>query len=108
MRPSLRNESLQVAIERCRDCRERCERHLARVDRGGGVDPNVADTLRCVALLSMIAERLETSDSPPLELIEATIELARDLPEDDCGCAAACAVAGDALGDWLDSGFERG
>lgn len=107
MRSSRRKESLQVAIERCRDCREPCERHLARGGRGGDVYPDVADALRCAALLSMIAERLETAESPPLELIEAAIELTRDLPEDECGCAAACAVTGDALADWLDSGFER-
>lgn len=107
MRASLRYESLQVAIDRCRDCREPCERYLARLDPERGLDPNVSDTIRCTALLSMIAERLDAADSAPWELIEATVDLIRDLPEDACGCAAACAAAADALADWLDSGFER-
>lgn len=107
MRQSLRNESLQVAIERCRECREPCDRYLAQVDPERGIDPSFSDTLRSVAVLSMIAERLEVADATPLELIEATLDLVRDLPEDGYGCAAACAAAADALGDWLDSGFER-
>jgi hypothetical protein len=96
-----------MAIERCRDCRESCERYLARLDPERGVDPNFSDTIRCTALLSMIAERLDTADSIPWELIEATVDLVRELPEDAYGCAAACAIAADALADWLDGGFER-
>lgn len=101
------NGTLDGVIERCHACREVCDRYVAKLYAGGEPDRTRLETTRCVALLSMIAERLEADGNPPIELIDSTIELARELPDDDAGCAAACRDAADALGEWLDGGYER-
>lgn len=107
MCPQIGNGTLDCAIERCRVCREICDRYVAQLYARGEPDPTRFETTRCVALLSMIAERLETDGDPPVELIDTTIELARELPDDDAGCAAACRQAADALSEWLDGSYER-
>ncbi len=77
--------------------------HIAHLENRASVAP----ILRCVAFLSVIADTLEADAEISSELIGAAIELARDLPDDDAGCAEACRAAADALSEWLDGSYER-
>jgi hypothetical protein len=96
-----------VAIARSRACRGPCEDYLARIDSVDGNDRGFSDTLRCVAMLSLVADRLETDDDLPIDLIDSAVELARDLYDDRFGCAAACQAAADSLSELLDGRYER-
>ncbi len=99
--------TLPVGIARSRACRGPCEDYLALVDSVSGYDRGFSDTLRCVALLSVIADRLEADGSLPIDLIDTAVELARDLYDDRFGCAVACQAAADSLSDLLDGRYER-
>ena len=96
------NGTLKNVVALCRACGEACEARLAQSRPGSPVDPAFAATLRCVALLTMIGERLEADEHCPSEIIEATIDLVRELSPDDFGCATACEAAADALQAWLE------
>jgi hypothetical protein len=100
------NDILHV-VELCRVCSEACDRYVTRLAADGERDPRFLDTIRCIALLSMIADRLEEVDHAPVGLVDVTIELARELPNDEFGCAAACQAAADALSARLDSAYEH-
>ena len=107
MLPPLGNGTLHNLVEKCRACRAACERFLDQLAPAKGYDPTFSDTLRCVALLSVIGDRLDAAEAFPTELVDAAVELARELSEDAFGCALACQVAADALEHWLDGSFER-
>lgn len=108
MAPRTGNDTLGRMIRVCRGPRVPCDRYLDWLSHHDEQEHKTPfDTLRCVALLSMIADRLDLGDQRPIDLIDATIELARDLPEDLFGCAAACNAAADALSEWLNSACER-
>jgi hypothetical protein len=72
-----------------------------------GSGPETPDTIRCVALLTLVANRLELGGERPIDLIDAVIDQARDLPEDAFGCASACNDAADTLSEWLNSGYDH-
>jgi hypothetical protein len=42
-----------------------------------------------------------------MDLIDSTIDLACDLPDDAFGSAAACQAATGVLSEWLNSVYER-
>lgn len=102
----LRNGTLQAVVASCRACREPLRQYLARRDAGAPRGQSFADTVRCVALLSVVADTLERGDYCPTQLIDTSIELAAELLEDMSGCAAACQAAADALSDWLEGSYE--
>ncbi len=106
MRPETENGFLE-AVELCRISAEACDRYISRLAADGERDPRFMGTIRCVALLSMIADRLEEDNSAPVGLVDMTIELARELPHDEFGCAAACQAAADALSARLASTYEH-
>ena len=101
------NGTLATLVERCRDCRELCENYLAELAPSAEARAAAAPTLRCVAFLSVIPDTLEASEECPTQLVDAAIELARELPDDHAGCAQACRAAADALSDWLDGSYEH-
>lgn len=110
MAPLGENGTLGLVVDCCRASRDCCEPYLAQLNTEGRAEASarLAETTRCVALLSMIADRLELDGECPTEPIDVTIELARDLPDDSFGCAAACRTAADALSEWLDGAYQRG
>ncbi len=100
--------TLKTVIEACCTPRAPCGCYLewlSHQDEQERLSP--FDTFRCVALLSVIADRLELGSHCSIGLVENTIELARELPEDAFGCAAACRAAADALSEWLNAGYEH-
>jgi hypothetical protein len=100
--------TLETMIEACRAPRAPCDQYLESLSQHHGHLPQPRfDTLRCVALLSVIADRFELGSQYPIGLIENTIELTRELREDAFGCAAACRAAADALSEVLNGGYER-
>ena len=108
MAPRTGNDTLRRMIDASRAPRVPCERYLASLshqDEQGEQSPFA--TLRCVALLSTVADRIDFGAERPIDLIDTTIELARDLPEDRFGCAAACNAAADELSEWLNSAYEH-
>ncbi len=109
MRPPLENEALAAVVGSCRASRDRCEPLLLQqgCERDTEAAARLAQTAFCVALLSVISDRLELEGDCPADLIDTAIHSARELPPDDCGCAAACNAAADALSEWLDGAYER-
>ncbi|MDX6481433.1 MAG: hypothetical protein QOG85_1943 [Gaiellaceae bacterium] len=107
--PTSGNDLLAAAVEACRSCREHCETHLGdlRPESRPRDLPQLAGILRCVALLSVISDNLRAAGACPIDLIDATVEIARDLPDDPLGCAAACRRAADALSEWLNASYEH-
>ena len=100
--------TLETMIEACRAPRAPCGRYLGWLSHQDEHERQAPfDALRCVALLSVIADRLALGSHCSIGLIANTIELARELPEDAFGCAAACRAAADALSEWLNAGYEH-
>lgn len=98
---------MATIIERCSACREGCEDFLSQLDDSPESRVGAAATLRCVAFLIVIADTLEADAECPWSVIDAAIELARELPDDDAGCAEACRAAADTLSEWMDGGYEH-
>jgi hypothetical protein len=108
MGPQIGDGTLETAIEACRAPRTACDRYLEWLSHQDEHERrSTFETFRCVALLSVIADRLELDRRCPIGLIDATIELARELPQDAFACAAACRAAADALTEWLNGGYEH-
>jgi len=106
MLPPTGNGALHAVIATCRACRDACDPRLAQA-AGGERDRAFDDTLRCIALLSVVADTLERDGACAPEVCYAAVELANELPDDGHGCAAACRTAAAAMSRWLDGGFER-
>jgi hypothetical protein len=103
--PAAKSET-HAAIARCRACRTACDRQLVLLASAGGGRPRFHDLVVCVALLDLVADRLEFGSDCPPRLLELAIEAAGALPEDDVGCARACQEAAELLGDLLAAGYE--
>lgn len=101
------NGTLATIIARCHACRDACDDCLAQLDDSAEARASAASTLRCVAFLSVIADTLAAADDCPTDLIDAAVEMARELPDDPGGCAQACRAAADALSEWLDGSYEH-
>ena len=100
--------TLETVIEACRAPRAPCDRYLEWLSHEDEHERQLPfDTLRCVALLSVIADRLELDRDRLISLIDAATELTRELPQDAFDCAATCRAAANALSEWLNGGYEH-
>jgi hypothetical protein len=108
MRAETGNGELELVIVRCRATHACCEEYLSRLGGTGRPEDAMPATIRCVALLSLIADRLESGLPCPLALVDEAVRTAHALPADGFGCATACAAAAEALAGWVDSAYERG
>jgi hypothetical protein len=101
------NGETRAAIALCRACRTACDRQLVLLANAGDARRRFHDLVICVALLDLVADRLEFGSDCPPRLLELAIQAAGALPEDDVGCARACQQAAELLGDLLAAGYER-
>jgi hypothetical protein len=108
MRPEAENGEVEAAVRRCRACEASCEEQLSRLSARSSHDGLLPATIACVALLSMIGERLEAGLPCPVALLEHAIACAEALPADEVGCSDACLAAAEALSALVDASYERG
>jgi hypothetical protein len=101
------NGEQEAAIRLCRACREVCDAELRQQSAQRELGPP-RDTITCVAILSLIGDRLDRNEPCPYSLLEHAVELAEQLPEDGSACAAACRAAAEAISDLVEENHELG
>jgi hypothetical protein len=102
------NGEQEGAIRLCLACRTVCDPDLRRLASDGGDLGPLRETIACVAILSLIGERLDRHQPCPQALLEHAIECADQLPDDGSRCAAACRAAGQALSDLIEANYKNG
>jgi hypothetical protein len=96
------------AVKLCLACQTVCDPDLRRLASDGGDLGSLRDTIACIAILSLIGERLDRDQPCPHALLEHAVECAERLPDDGSRCAAACRAAAQALSDLIGANYEDG
>ena len=101
-------EDLSSVIASCRACRDLCDRHLSTLAGDEEAGPAFRDTVTCVAVVTLIPDRLENRPPCPDRLLEFAGEIAERLPEgDDSSCARACRTAAESIGDLIAADYDH-
>ena len=108
MSPRTANGEQELAMRLCRRCRAVCDAELRRLSAEGGDLGTLRETITCIAILSLIGERLEGDQPCPPGLLDHAVQCAERLPDDGSDCAAACRAAAQALSDLIEANYEIG